>query len=332
MACSLALPTAAGVLAPDEPYIYGSAWSHYPSFPSSSGVVSLGRLAGLGPQVRGTTAYVMRDSGLHVYDLERGTSSALLPDIADFVVSDTHVLWRAATDLPVAPMHLRDLATAVDLPLGDFDPAVDHASLGEVPGQPWSWSFDPAASHVLHVPRDPGSPREAFDLRGNLRSLPLPGDVFKMLASGHVLTRDPATLEVFAARPGDTTPARLDHPILDDTPQRLVVVGDHLESVFLDALHEVPLAGGPARLLVERVGVDRHWLGDHHLVTIFAGTLITIDTSTGTRTTHGEHVTHMQVAHDDRGVYFNVAAAPGDRNNGLWYLPRGALDSADTGE
>jgi hypothetical protein len=294
--------------------------------------VVLGRLGGVGPQVRGTTAYFTIDSDLHARDLRSGTSIVLQEDITGFTVSDTHVLWRAATGVSVTPMHLHELATGVDVPLGDYDGAVDHASLGEVPGQPWSWNFDASGSHVLHVPRDPDSPRAAFDLRGNLLSLPLPGDVFLTLASGHVLTRDPSTLEVFAARPGDSAPARLDHPIMNDTPQTLAVVGDRLESVFADALHEVPLDGGPTRLLVEDVGVDRHWLGDRHLVTIFAGTLTAIDTQTGTRTIHGEHVTHMQAAHDDRGVYFNVAAAPGDRANGLWYLPRSALDSGDVAE
>ena len=78
-------------------------------------------------------------------------------------------------------------------------------------------------------------------------------------------------------------------------------------------------------MLARDVGMYWTWLGDRHVVTVFADPLITIDTKTDERTTHGEHATYLEPARDERGAYYLVAAAPGDPRNGLWYLPRTAL-------
>ena len=317
LSCPLTIPSDAGVLVREGPeYTYISDWWHYPEFPSRSGAVFIAGDIDR-PTVRGSLMYYRQEGALHVHDLRTRTSSLIRGEVADFALSDTHVLWREAS----AAMHLLELATGVEVRLGDYDAAIDNPSIGDPGG---SWSFDLTGKYVLHVPEYAGAPREAFDLRGNRLPLPLPGRVFLMLASGHVLAHDEATLAVYAARPGDATPTRLDHPVSPGVPPTLAVVEDHVEAVFADALHEVPLDGGPARVLVDGVGADRHWLDERHLATIFASELTVIDTQTGARKVHGEHATQLEPAAD--GVYFNVAGEPGDPRNGLWYLPAAALD------
>jgi len=325
LSCPLTIPSAAGVVVQEGPeYAYISDWWHYPEFPSRSGAVLIADDIGQ-PRIRGSLVYYQQEGQLQVHDLQTRTSSLIQGDLAEFALSDTHVLWREATGVDIAPMHLLELTTGVDIELGDFDAAIDNPSMGDRPELGWSWNFDLAGKYVLHVPEDPGAPREAFDLHGTRLPLPLPGSVLLMLASGHLLAEDEATPGIFATRPGDANTTRLDYPRSPDTPMTLAVVEDRLEAVFGDALHEVPLDGGPARLLVDDVGADRHWLDERHLATIFAGKLTVIDTTTGAREIHGEHATLSALAPDAEGLYFNVAAAPGDPNNGLWYLPRTAL-------
>ena len=321
--CAFATPTAHGVLVrADANGLGDGAWWLLPDFPSEAGAVRLG--VGYSPLARGDTFYYVSEGHVHVYDARVGVALPLVPDVDDYTVNDTHLLWRAAgRDVPV-PMHLLDLATGARVQLGDFDPAIDDPALAFRPWDTGSWSFDHDGAHVLHVPADPEASGEAYDLRGERLSLPIAGAVFASLPGGHVVTEHEPTGALYAARPGDAAAARLDVAPREDGLLPLVVVDDHLETVEADQLREVPLDGGPARVLVADVGVSRHWLGPH-LVTVFAGDLTSIDTRSGARTVHAGHVLHSSPAADGRGVYFMISRAPGDPQNGLWYLPVTAL-------
>ncbi|HEY0133489.1 MAG TPA: hypothetical protein VGB85_05400 [Nannocystis sp.] len=325
LSCVFATPTEHGVLVMEDFHggSISSGWWHYPDFPSASGALRI-EAAGTEPQVRGRTLYYhyWKDSTLRTYDLVTQTSDILLSGVAAFGVSDTHVLWREEVTDGVAPMRLLDLATGARIELGVSDPAIDHPPEST---SGWAWNFDARAEHVLHVPGDPEAPREAFDLTGARRTFPMPGVPFMMLPGGHVLSIDTATVELFATRPGDASPARLDYRPGDDYRYALTVVGERIQAVVGNDLHDISLDGSPAIVLVRDVGPGWTWLGEHQLVTAFDGELTAIDTRTGARAVHGEHALYLERAPDGGGVYYLVAAEPGDPRNGLWFLPVTAL-------
>lgn len=319
--CYGTVPMRRGVLIREELHSVSALGSWYfPEFPSEAGAVRLAA-AWFGSRVRGDTIYFVVRDELLTYDVTTRNTHLLVPGVDEFSLHDTHVLWRASTPEGPAPMHLLDLASATSVQIGVSDPALDDPPDGDA----GRWDFIADGKYVLHVPGLADAPREAFDLRGERLAMPLPGRMVTSLPDGHVISWIEATGEMFAARPGDAAETRLDWTLPPDARPELEVVGDRVETVLAGGLHEVPLDGAAARLLVPDVGPARARLGDHHLVTVFEESLVSIDLRTGARTRHHEHVPHLRLAPDGRGVHYIVAGDPADPGNGLWYLPATAL-------
>jgi hypothetical protein len=321
--CVFATPSAHGVLVQTD--LHGNAvpgWWLFPEFPAETGGIELGLT--YRPQVNADSFFLNVGDVLHVYDPKARAKLPLLPDVDGYRVNDTHVLWRASSLEETAPMHLLELASGARVRLGDFDPAIDTPSPGTFATDHSSWNFDHDGAHVLHVPTDPDALGEAYDLRGKPLSLPLSGAVIASLPGGHVVTYHQEAAALYTARPGDESAIRLDLAPTRDTRWQITAVDDHLETVEAGALQEVPLDGGPARVLVQDVDLNRHWLGPH-LVTIFADDLTSIDRRSGARTVHASHAAALVPAPDGAGVYFRVSGAPDGSQDGLWYLPATAL-------
>lgn len=321
--CARLTPTPAGPVVVGGDTIGADQLWLLPQFPAPDGGVQIAARARRF-QVQGATLYYLDDDrGLHVHDLASGSDTLLRASVDTFQTTATHLLWRERADGDTRPMRLLDLASDVEVHLGDFDPEVDTGLDGRE-GDADTWGFGLRGAYVLHIPRPWAVDAEAFDLDGRRLALPLPGSPLFRADLDVVVGVRPGDHRLFAVRPGDvdvTVLDAVDDPASDD-PTRLRIVDDRLHLYTDGDLLDIPLDGGPARLLAAQVGDKRVWLDDRRLLTIFETTLLTVDSATGQRTAHAEHVADF--ARLDDGALYYLVDQPGDPAHGLWFVPADA--------
>lgn len=261
-------------------------------------------------------------SDLHAYAFSTGAIIDIPGHVLGILGSGDHVLWFDYEDMATAT--LVDLRSESAVILGTFDR--DEAWAADyIPGvSHWTWGFDPSGRYIYHVP--PGRPPEAFDLGGNAVSLPVPGDVLRVVDGGVLsVTRDDG--RVYFTRPTDPSPTALDLHVPNDVDAwKLNFVDDHLEQVIDGDLMRIDLDGSGARRLAADVGLKFRWLDSPVLVMERDdATLERLDTTSGERRALAGHVGWWDVF--EGGVYF-VASDDPDLDDGLWYLSPAALGSS----
>lgn len=323
--CGRLTPTPSGPVVVGGDVIGADQLWLLPQFPASDGGVQIAARANRF-EVQGEMLYYLDDDrGLHAHDLASGNDTLLRASVDMFQTTATHLLWQERVDGDVRPIRLIDLASGAEIDLGVFDPEVDGSFIDGRGGLTTPWLFTIPGAHVLHFPRAWAVDGEAFDLDGRRLALPLPGSPLDLLDGGAVVGVRPGDDRLFAVRPGDAEATLLDAvvaPPSNDDPAPLRIDADGV-NLYLDGdLLDVPLDGGPARLLAAQVGEKRVWLDDRRLLTIFEGTLLTVDGATGRRTAHAGHVADF--ARLDDGALYYLVDQPGDPAHGLWYVPADA--------
>ncbi len=291
----------------------GRALWHLPRFPDDAGAVEIASPADDAAWI-GDHLYYVGDGGIHRRDLATGADELLVPGAIEFRHTATHLLWKGHYDGDAAPMSVRDLATGADHPVGLHHDAEDNPNLDDpLPG----WRFDADGRHVLHLPHTPDSPMSAHDLAG--APVPFAGTGRRLAypAVGGVIVEDDGTIRhAFAGSAEGTRLAVPDDIVLDD----LQVFDDHIElRTADDALHAVPLDGGPSHRLAVDIPPDRVRIDDTILLIFSGHTLGLVHQPTNRRRVIAIDVTQF-VYHPGRGLYYSRTGRSEPASDGIWML------------
>ena len=288
---------------------------HLPRFPDDTGAIELATPADDAVWLGDRLLYVGED-GIHRRDLATGADELLVPGAIEFLHTATHLLWKGHYDGDAAPMSVRDLATGVDHPVGLHHDIEDNPDWDDpVPGP--GWRFDADGRHVLHLPNTPDSLMSAHDLTGAPVPFAGAGRRLAYPAVGGVVVEDDGTIRhAFAGSADGTRLAVPDDLVLDD----LQLFDDHLEVRTADnALHAVPLDGGPSIRLAVGIPAERVRIDDTTLLIFGGHTLGVVHQPTNRRRVFAIDVTHF-VYHPGRGLYFSQTGRSAPALDGIWML------------
>ena len=239
-----------------------------------------------------------------IVDLVSGADTQILaPTPSPAVLDGSGARWIWAPQGPDASVNLYIHERGESVPLAPYSEAVDVPVPYGQPG-PRAWTFNETRTHVLHLPWPDGSTMQAFDLQGHPVPLPLTRRPFALTADGGLLASGEAADEVVYVRPGDAAPRRLTYPPGVPNDQG-TLRGSEIELLWDDQLWDVPLDGGPYRLVARGVGEQFARIDDTHLLTVYQGTLTTIDLRVGVRVEHAKGVDEMSAA-GAGGYYYTI--------------------------
>lgn len=281
-----------------------------PAFPDEAGAVQIPGKTFLQDfrRVGDTVFFDTSDTNLlHAFDLVKGTDEVVASGVLGFDTTETHVLWYGGK------------AGLIEIGMGTEIELVSPSGFA-------TWQFTPSGAYVLRLPTPTDLTPEdslasAYDLGGAQVPMPSLGYVHGVFPDdGLLMLRGDQQLHYGKIGQSGTIP--LGYPPLLGAEAR--IIDERLEVIeYSGDLWRVPLDGSPATKLASGVGFFEY-LDDARLLTTFEGELRLFHVAKGELTVLANNVGSFLVG-PEGGVYYSVNGEDGAPDNGIWYLPPGAL-------